>query len=475
MLIVNLRALSDRLSRACGLPFFPLLPAILLLTGCGTLPDVLVPGSNYTDRASDYRSAIVSGNRPSLASRAESALGRSDSQDGVLYALEAARLQSLSGQTAESIASYQLATDIFDRERTSPTVSLGRSFFSAAALGTNDLAIPYRSQSHERLMAYNYLALNFLAAGELDNAQIALNAADAEQAYLREREGDLLAAARQEAKANNISDSAQEQALAEARRHLSVDRTVLEPYQSALAYYLSGLIFNARGDRDRSVIALRQATGLLPRNPYFEQALATAGRRPDDHRARVVVLTNDGLISARSTIAVPFFWRGTILQIALPAYNSGPPPVRPLTIRADGSELGTTAMIANLDGQARKVLSSEYRAILVRQVLRIIAKYQTQQQLAQENQWAGLAAQIFNLLTDKADLRSWLTLPAYVQGAHFDLAPGRHHLTLGDESLDLTLPADSLTFIIQTRAAGETYRQVVTFDAEGTAIKTVAP
>lgn len=435
------------------------------------MSNVLVPGSNYTDRAGDYRSAIVSGNSKALLSEAESALDRTDNQDGVLYALEAGRLQSLGGEIDDSIRSYQLATDIFERERASPTFSVSGSFFSAAALGTNDLAIPYRAQSYERLMAYNYLALDFLALGQLDNAQIALNAADAEQLYLREREGDLLAAAQARARQNQISTGAQNEALARARQQLSVDRTVLEPYQSALSYYLTGLIFDARGQSDRATIALQQAAALLPQNPYFKQALAAAGQPAADPGARVVVLTSDGLISARSTIAVPFFWRSTILQVALPIYDGSPPPIRPLTVRVDGTELGRTAMVANLDGQARKTLSAEYPAIFVRQVLRLITKYQTQRQLAQENEWAGLAAQIFNLLTDKADLRSWLTLPAYIQGAQFELEPGDHRISLDNNpSIDLDLPPDSLTFIMLTRAAGETYRQIVTFDAEGNRI-----
>jgi len=438
------------------------------LVGCGTTADVLVPGINYTSRASDYRGAIVQAQQPQLESGIKETLNRTDSQDGVLYALEAARMQSLAGRIEDSIRTYQLATDVFDRERASPTVSIGRTFFSAAALGTNDLAIPYRSESYERLMAYNYLALNFLVAGAFDHAQIALNAAEAEQYFLRDREGELLAAAQNQAQQNRIGWSAQQEVLSSPRQQLQVDRTVLEPHQSALSYYLAGLLFEARGDADRAAIMLQQGAGLLPRNPYLDQTLAQLPRRSESQSARVVIISNDGLISTRSTVAVPFPWNRTILQVALPVYENAPPPIRPLTIRSGGTVLGRTAVIANLDGQARKTLSDHYPAILTRQVLRLIAKYQTQDQLARENPWAGLAAQLFNLLTDKADLRGWLTLPAYIQTAHFDLEPGFHDLTIeGIPALPLDLPPQSLTFIMLTRAGQQYYQNLITFDARG--------
>ncbi len=438
------------------------------LVGCGTTGNVLIPGMNHTVRVESYRSAIATGNTSRMESGARDALRRTNSQDGVLFALEAARLQSVAGRHPESIRSFHLATDIFDQERAAPSISLSRTFFSASALATNDLAIPYRSQSFERLMAYNYLALEFLITGELDRAQIALTAAQAEQAFLREREEDWAEAARRQSEQNRLGWSAQQEALRGHQQQFQVDHTVLEPYQSALTYYLAGLLFEARGEPDRAAIALRQAAGLLPRNPYIDRAVSDLPRRQDAYSARLVVLANDGLISARDTIAIPFIWNETILMVAMPVFSSGSPPIRPLQVRSGGVSLGNTAMLAHLDGQARKTLSQQYPAIFTRQVLRLIAKYQTQRRLAEESPWAGFAAQIFNLLTDKADLRGWLTLPAYVQGAHFDLAPGAHRIELGSSlSLNLELPPHSTTFIILNRVGNHVSSQVVTFDANG--------
>lgn len=454
-----------------GLPLL----VLTLLVGCGTVGDVLVPGMGHVNRAEDYREALVTGSTESIAKEAETASRRTDSQDGVLYALEAGRLHSVAGDHEAAIRSYQLATDKFDAERAAPVVSASRSFFSATALATNDLAIPYRSQSYERLSAYNFLALDFLALGQWDNAQITLNAGLAEQQYLRERENDLLETAQSRAQSNNIGWGSAQSAMSEARNRMTISGTVLETYQSALTYYLSGLMFAARGENDRAAIALQQAAGLLPGNPYFERALddLRGGNAPT--RARLVVISSDGLVAARDTFTIPFVWDNTILQIAMPFYSRAPASTTALNIVADGNTLGTAAPIANLDGQARQTLEAEYPAIFVRQVLRLVAKYQTQQRLQKENEWAGLAAQIFNVLTDKADQRSWLTLPAIIQAAHFDLSPGSHRIVCGGFSLgSLDLPEGSTTFVLLDRLGSRVFDTIVTFDERGQLIENTA-
>lgn len=447
-----------------GLPVL----VLTLLVGCGTAADVLVPGMGHVNRAGDYRSALVTGTREGIADEARSAMKRTDSQDGVLYALEAGRLYSVAGDYEAAVRSYQLATDKFDAERAAPVVSASRSFFSATALATNDLAIPYRSQSYERLSAYNFLALNFLALGQWDNAQIALTAGLAEQNYLREREEDLLDSARRQAQSSRIGWSSAQGALREAQGRMTISGATLEPYQNALAYYLSGLMFAARGERDRAEIAFGQGAGLLPSNRYFDHALGALREDSLATRARVVVVSADGLVSARDVFAVPFVWDGTILQIAMPIYDDRPATSTALVVNLDGQRLGQAEAVANLDGQARQTLQSEYAALFVRQILRLVAKYQTQQRLEKENQWAGLAAQLFNVLTDKADQRSWLTLPAMVQAAHFDLAPGNHRLEVGGYSLgERPYPAGSTTFVLLDRLGNRVFDTVVTFDERG--------
>ncbi|MCD8483179.1 MAG: hypothetical protein LR015_11240 [Verrucomicrobia bacterium] len=97
----------------------------------------------------------------------------------------------------------------------------------------------------------------------------------------------------------------------------------------------------------------------------------------------------------------------------------------------------------------------------MRQVLRTIVRYQTQREASSRDPWAGLAVTLFNVLTDKADLRAWSTLPSTQQLAVLTLPAGEHTIQLrqGNFSRDLSvyLNANTLTFIFLTRKGNAVY------------------
>jgi uncharacterized protein len=80
-----------------------------------------------------------------------------------------------------------------------------------------------------------------------------------------------------------------------------------------------------------------------------------------------------------------------------------------------GSPLGWTEPICNVAALAARALAEQMPGILTRQVARAVAKgVSTHAAKEAGGEWAGLAMTIFNLVTENADLRSWLTLPAHV-------------------------------------------------------------
>ncbi|MFK7893493.1 MAG: hypothetical protein AB8B63_21940, partial [Granulosicoccus sp.] len=61
---------------------------------------------------------------------------------------------------------------------------------------------------------------------------------------------------------------------------------------------------------------------------------------------------------------------------------------------------------------ARSALEQRGKAITARQALRLAAKYQIAERLAEKDELAGGIAKVIMLLTEQADTRSWETLPA---------------------------------------------------------------
>jgi hypothetical protein len=428
----------------------------------------------YRNEADDLRSAVESGRDDVIIKQADKAAKKSKGVDAILYTLEEGRLRSLAGDVDGSIRVLQSATDVFEKERQEPVVRASRAFFSAAAIATNDRLLPYESSGFERLAAQNLLALNFLRKGQADFAKISLNAGIAEMDYQREREKFMQKELDSGARQNGLSSDTTMSATAKVREQLSASaRPGLSAYQSAFTFYLSSVLFELQGDRSRSEIAMRRAGELYPEHPEILSVLADGWRSHPDN-ALVVALVSDGWVPLKESIALPLFWNGTILQVVMPFYGSDSSRWGQVgsALMVDGDAVMTPVVISDLSAQARQHLADKYPAIFLRQALRLISKYQIQQGLERENQLAGFAAQIVNLLTDHADLRSWSTLPGTMQVAHTNLPPGPHYFNWSgrsgsSESLEFDLPAGSTLFLIVDKTRSYFSQDWILFDKNG--------
>jgi uncharacterized protein len=470
----------DAWMRALGLAC--LLAGGVALTGCATAGRVFAPGG-YAAEGGGFRAAIEEGSPARLEAAAQTAARRAERGDEVLYRLEEGRLRALAGDLAGSTRALQRATDLFEEERQQPLVRVSEGFFGATALATNDRALPYESAGHERLMAYNLLALNHLRAGDAAAALIALNGAVAEMDYLRDKSAALQRAETQRAGGAGLDPRAIGASTAAVRERLRAEaRPDLVPYANAFTFFLQSLLFEQMGDSDRAKIALRRAAELAPEHPAIE-AVSEQGWRASREEALVVLIFAEGLVTPRTTIGLPFVWHGTILQIAMPVYpersgRGGLTSGAALELRGHGTL--RPVVLSDLDGQARRELADRYPAIFLRQLLRLVAKYQIQQRLERENPWAGLAAQIFNLLTDGADTRGWLTLPAALSVAHRAVPPGPHALAWKDATgasvpSEVELAPGDLLLLFADHAGAAFTQDWVRFDSSGRARQPDAP
>jgi hypothetical protein len=85
---------------------------------------------------------------------------------------------------------------------------------------------------------------------------------------------------------------------------------------------------------------------------------------------------------------------------------------------------------------AEKVLDSRKAQILTKAIIRPVAKYAAERVVEEKikDKWGNGAAlgfdilsSIYNLTTERADLRSWQTLPAQIRIARLYLDPGEYN------------------------------------------------
>lgn len=239
-------------------------------------------------------------------------------------------------------------------------------------------------------------------------------------------------------------------------------------FLNAFTYFLSGILFEMLDEPERAIIDLRKALEVQPNNTHIRDALDRA-RNPARYQdqSRIVVIYSDGLVIPRQSIHIPFFYDTSVLQIVMPYYSSRlVPRPQPLRIRTGSHGIHETQVITDLNAMAAKALSEQYLAIFVRQVLRLIAKRKIQKEAEQVNPWLGFAANIFNIVTDRADQRNWLTLPGYLQVAAVHLHPGEHQLfwgtkSLSEQSVNLNLEPGETIFVIVDRIGNTFYTHTV--------------
>ena len=128
-----------------------------------------------------------------------------------------------------------------------------------------------------------------------------------------------------------------------------------------------------------------------------------------------------------------------LVNIALPYYQSRASKVKYARISAAGNQ-SSTELMENIDAIARASLDSRMPAITARSVARAISKGAIQETVDRTGQnrnsdpavelLGTLLVRVAAVATERADTRSWLTLPANVQLARLSLPPGSYTVTV---------------------------------------------
>jgi hypothetical protein len=120
-------------------------------------------------------------------------------------------------------------------------------------------------------------------------------------------------------------------------------------------------------------------------------------------------------------------------------------------ITVSGESL-TLTPIVRLESLAAKTLKDQSAGRVSRQVLRLVAKEKMRAELARSGGDVGnILANIYNLASEQADTRSWLTLPNQLSIAQTAMTPGNHSLWVsGHGKIDFAVSKQGLTFVYLT-------------------------
>ncbi len=420
------------------------LPALL---ACLALPLFLSGCATYSDSFGPIQGSLSSQKYDAALKDIEKQ-SRSKT-DLVLYLLNKGMVLRMKRDFAGSNQALEAAKTEMERLYAASVSQNAMSFL------INDSTVSYGGEDYEQVLVHLYMALNYLELGQKDDARV-----EAQQVDIK---------------------------LREIAAKVSGNRYT----RDAFTLYLTGMIYEDLGERSDAMISYRDAytaykkyqanygmpmpeelkrdllrmavqQGLKDEAAQYSKEFniplaSLAADPPKAKDGELVFIFSNGLVpikrEKRSSIVAPppsaFTGNapatpGVYVTIALPYYESRSNNVASARISAIDKQ-ASTERVENMDAIARASLDSHMGAITARSIARAVVKAKVQEAVDRAGQnrnnndsGAALLGSIFvrvaAVATERADTRSWLTLPAEIQLARLHLPPGKY--TIKVELLD---------------------------------------
>ncbi|MDF1837176.1 MAG: hypothetical protein P1V35_04855 [Planctomycetota bacterium] len=380
---------------------------------------LLVSCATYVEKTSEAMGAFRNGQ----FDRAEALFADKERIGSTFLSGAEAGLVCLTAGDFEGAIEYLTAAAAFSEEAEDASLVDPESLVESLASWTlSEGTTDYMGEGYERVMVHACLGLAYLAQGKVDDLLVEVR-----------RSNDLLAA---------------EESLYETE------------YQAGgFAHFLSALGYELRGEYDEAYIdyqamndkgvgkelvgpmlvrlsqAMRRSEDInrfvdefgqpepIPQGAAKIILLAGVGLGPMKHETRLDVPTGDGIFSW----AVPSFSRQQNFDTSL-------------EISTDDLA-ASSVIVEDVNGVATKNLDDRIAMLSVKSAVRGALKVKLTRELEKKHGSVGfLAGQLFSMATERADLRSWLTLPSTWQAARLYPQPGITTIRLravGGESIEL--------------------------------------
>ncbi len=383
------------------------------------------------------------------AAAAIAQLDRSPREDDALYQLERGLLLRAEGRFDESNRAFddadRIAEDLYTR-------SLSKE---AASLLMSDRIRPYRPASHERLLARVFSARNYAEGGDLEGAVVEARKIERLLDELQDASGGevrdwipvtyITAGLIQEA-GGNLDDALR------IFRRLYVDAAHAGGDTASFSSWLPRRMRRlARG----SGVDLDDLLGPVRVDPtnegaapftavvYFEQGFVPPRQElrldvpilkaeSGKDAAYLGPIVGDRVVSMRDgrcryePVEIDYW-----LSLAVPTYGSD--AFRPMAARGGWKDIEVDAFpAADVASLARAQLNRDMPSIVARTAIRALLKFAAKRQAQRAGGEAGgILANLFGAATERAETRTWLTLPREISMAVIDLPAATDTIRVG--------------------------------------------
>lgn len=409
--------------------FLPLLMGVSI-SACGT----------YYNKAQETERALTSGNYAKAEETIKKNKFLNRKRNKLLYYLELGKVQNLQGDFDSSNKSLNKADDLMEEYR--------NVFEMAIGVTVNPAMQSYKAEPHERILMHYYKALNYLQLGKMEDAIV-------------------------EARRIDLSQMVNENA---------VNGKLKKYGKDPFGLMLMGMIYEADEDYNNAFIAYRNAkivydtdqSGLY-KGRYPEslerdlvRTAAYAGmtyesdlKKQDLPNGEAIIFWESGLAPIKEEKNFffslnenngQFFFTSDNGSLNVPVdynFKKDDPDFNPSDIGmirlatsyyAQRNRVNQSAfimhnnarknfsMIEDVSALAFQIEADNYLKELGKNLLRLTLKKVSELAISERSPYAGLAMNVANVATEKADTRNWQSLPNQIQYVRIPLNAGRNEI-----------------------------------------------
>ena len=411
----------------------------LALSCCATM-------KSHDDLTGQVQAAQKTGGIPAALQALEASATTADEKSALLYNLERGELLRLNRNYKESTDAFLLADiKIKEWEDTATTHPDKLMSTLGAAMISERLKI-YEGQDYEKVWLTTRLALNRVAAGDMENARVDIKRTHEREAVIAEFRSKETAAAEEEAKAKGVGSVGKE--INGYPVETLNDPEVLalkNGYQNALSHYLAGYLYEVLNEPGLAAPGYRKAIELKPDTGVLEEGLRGLDDRTSfTHKRKqgmtdVLFVIEAGDAPARKpkafTLPVPTGGGIRTVSISYPTIEpSHDALLSKLSVAGRDFKL---EKVVDVNVMARRALKDDMPGMVFRGVTRAIGKGVVQDQLQKNAGMLGaVMGMVASAVTEQADDRLWRMLPGRVYIARGYLPEGEHKIEINGRSLD---------------------------------------
>lgn len=386
----------------------------------------------------------------------------------ILDNLEKGRVHFLNQNYVDSKRSFELSDSAVKIQQDKALISLSDTATSVGALAVNDNLMEYVPADYELGFLHLYLGLNYLQQNDLDGALVEVRRANQVQEQARQAREAELEKAQKELKSQGVTPN-----LGSVLANYPDAGKALQAVQNGYLFYLSALLYEASGDVNSAYVDYRRALAVTPDNiEVIEGTLRVAkrlGMREDliqlekrygkSHsltasQGRVLIIEEQSVVKALDSWrqSLPLYdsrGNGALYSLALPYYPNT--PVESFSSLTMNDKVLTSHFLTDVNLMASRNLSEKMPSIVIRQALRVLAKDQLRKEAAKDDNVGNLVFNVWNLLTEQPDTRSWLTLPGLVQTASLQVNAGEQRIKVGEQEYQFSVPEKGTTLVWVSR------------------------